>query len=198
MLLNTQECRLACFQQLATQQITRRSQNIFTEDAQEAAAYPVEFLNSLTASGMPLHKLDLKTGTNIILLRNLSPKKGLCNGTRLIIRELKDHLIVAEIIASSFNGQHVLIPRITLEPQDFSLPFQLSRRQFPVRLAYCLTINKAQGQSLENVGINLPEDVFSHGQLYVPFSHATSFAGNKIVTQDGKYTKKIFYPDLLQ
>jgi hypothetical protein len=43
--------------------------------------YPTEYLNSLTASGLPLSKLTLKTGCPIMLLRNLDPSKGLCNGT---------------------------------------------------------------------------------------------------------------------
>ena len=43
--------------------------------------YPTEYLNSLTASGLPLSKLTLKPGCPIMLLRNLDPAKGLCNGT---------------------------------------------------------------------------------------------------------------------
>ena len=48
------------------------------------------------------------------------------------------------------------------------------RLQFPVRLAFAMTINKSQGQSVEHVGINLQTSVFSHGQLYVAFSRCTS------------------------
>ena len=46
------------------------------------------------------------------------------------------------------------------------------RRQFPIRLAFAMTINKAQGQSLKRVGIYLKRPVFAHGQLYVALSRA--------------------------
>ena len=49
-----------------------------------------------------------------------------------------------------------IIPRIKLAPSDINLPFVLERRQFPVRLAYSMTINKAQGQTFDKVGIYLP------------------------------------------
>ena len=100
----------------------------------------------------------------------------------MIVRQLLPHLILAEIIATQHRREFVMIPKITLAPQDTSLPFQLARKQFPVRLAYCLTINKAQGQYL-------PQGVFSHGQLYVALSRATSFHGTKVVAADGKHTQ---------
>ncbi|KAG5536158.1 hypothetical protein RHGRI_023821 [Rhododendron griersonianum] len=50
----------------------------------------------------------------------------------------------------------------------------MTRRQFPVRLAYAMTINKSQGQSVKIVGVDLRTPVFSHGQLYVALSRCTS------------------------
>ena len=50
------------------------------------------------------------------------------------------------------------------------MPFSLHRVQFPLRLAYSVTINKAQGQTFDKVGIYLPKPVFSHGQIYVAWS----------------------------
>ncbi len=52
------------------------------------------------------------------------------------------------------------------------MPFIMSRRQFPIRLAFAMTINKSQGQSLGKVGILLRVPVFTHGQLYTAFSRA--------------------------
>ncbi|CAF2815474.1 unnamed protein product [Rotaria sp. Silwood2] len=59
------------------------------EDGDDVTNYPTEFLNSLTPSGMPPHKLKLKIGAIVMLLRNLDVQQGLCNGTRLIVRRLQ-------------------------------------------------------------------------------------------------------------
>lgn len=57
--------------------------------------------------------------------------------------------------------------------------------QFQVLLVFAVTINKSQGQTFDRVGILLPETVFSHGQLYVAFSRATSREGVKVVCIEG-------------
>src|SRR5579883_298680 len=52
---------------------------------QQSQIYSPEFLRSLKVSDLPPGELKLKTGIPIILLRNLNPSEGLCNGTRLIV-----------------------------------------------------------------------------------------------------------------
>ena len=107
-----------------------------------------------------------------MLLRNISVKEGLCNGTRLIVRRLHRNLVEANILLGRFAGKTVFFPRIDLAPSDTDLPFVLKRRQFPLRLAWSMTINKAQGQTFKKVGLYLDRPVFAHGQLYVAFSRA--------------------------
>jgi hypothetical protein len=165
--------------------------------------YPVEYLNSLTASGLPLSKLSLKIGCPVMLLRNLDPSRGLCNGTRMIVKDIKNRAIKCEIISGDtrFSGQVALIPRITLEPSAENLPIPLRRRQFPVRLAFAMTINKSQGQSVHTVGLNLQTHVFSHGQLYVAFSRCTSGSRIRVLLQEGDESKKVpnvVYKEVLQ
>ncbi len=107
--------------------------------------YPVEFLNTLQFSGIINHELELKVGVPILLLRNLNQSIGLCNGTRLIVKRLGQHVIEAKIITGNNVSKRVFIPRIIMSPSGTDWPFVLRRRQFPVRVAFAITINKSQG-----------------------------------------------------
>jgi ATP-dependent DNA helicase PIF1 len=144
--------------------------------------YPSEFLNTLTPNGLPPHVLKLKIGCLAILLRNIDPANGLCNGTRLVVRGFQRNTIDAKIVLGQHAGMQVFLPRIPLCPSDDEMfPFQFKRKQFPIRLSFAMTVNKAQGQTIPNVGVYLTELVFSHGQLYVALSRATSRSNIRIL-----------------
>ncbi|KAL4585972.1 hypothetical protein LXL04_010600 [Taraxacum kok-saghyz] len=118
---------------------------------------------------------------------------------------IKPHVIDAEIAVGQHAGKRVFLPRIPLSPSDDDMfPFKLRRKQFPVRLCFAMTINKAQGQTIPNVGVYLPEPVFSHDQLYVALSRGISRGNTKVLVKsveksnvDEVYTSNVVYKEVL-
>ena len=174
----------------------------------EQHRFPVEFLHKQRPFEMAPHELKLKDGAIVMLLRNLNRK--LCNGTRCIVKAMHERFLDLEVLTGSNKGERLMLPRIDLQPSDSHLPFILKRRQFPIRLAFVMTINKSQGQTFDIVGIYLPEPVFSHGQLYVALSRGRSphslkvsvvnglHQGKLLPGSDRVFTKNVVFREVLQ
>ena len=177
------------------------------QDCNDKQRYVVEFLNTLMPSGMPPHDLKLKEGVPLILLRNVDMTRGLCNGTRLILRRVSTWTLDAEIAVGHYAGARVLIPRTTITSAPDEYPFVLERRQFPVRLAFAMTINKSQGQTVRgSLGLYLPMHTFSHGQLYVAASRVDTASCFKVAItatvnnpgDDHSHTRNVVYREVLE
>ena len=118
------------------------------------ARVPIEIVNKLNPQGMPLHVVSLKLGSIIMLLRNLNPADGHCNGTRYVVTNMAKHVIEAVIPDGIHKDKVLYIPRIYNTPPKNFTP-TMTRIQFPIKLAFAITSNKSQGQSLESIGIYL-------------------------------------------
>jgi len=90
--------------------------------------YPIEFLNSLNVSGLPLAHLHVKLGCPLMLLRNMDPSWPLQWYTSYTVGG-QDHVLKCHILGGKHAGNVVFIPRITLEPSEESLPIPLSHCQ---------------------------------------------------------------------
>ena len=159
--------------------------------------YPVEFLNSLNASRLPLAHLAFNPGCPLMLLHNLNPSNGVCNGTCMVLLDVRTMVLRCWILGGHHAGEVGFIPRMTLDPNAETLPIPLTHCQFPVCLGFVMTINKAQGQSIFHVGIDLQTPVFSDG---VALSCCTSKDRIKVVfpeDSDTTSTKNIVYTEVL-
>ncbi|XP_057452528.1 uncharacterized protein LOC130744352 [Lotus japonicus] len=81
----------------------------------DAEWFTTEFLNDVKCFGLPNHRIVLKVGVPIMLIRNLDQSAGLCNGTRLMVTDLTPYIIVATALSGSKSGKPVYIPRLSLK-----------------------------------------------------------------------------------
>ena len=132
---------------------------------------------------MAPHTLKLKKGMLVMLIRNLNPAEGHCNGVKYVINNLLDRVIEVTAVSGSNIGAKLFVPHVIMDNNDATLPFSIRRRQFPLRIAFAMTANKAQGQTLSRVGIYHGSDIFSHGQLYVALSRCGNREDYRILTR---------------
>ncbi|XP_057329885.1 ATP-dependent DNA helicase pif1-like [Microplitis mediator] len=133
-----------------------------------------EYLNTSNPQNFPPHELCLRKNTVVMLIRNLNLSEGLCNGTRLMVLDLSTNVLRCNILTGDKAGEIVFINRVTLYCDNVN-PFTFKRRQFPIKIAFCMTINKSQGQTFNRIAVDLSKKVFNHGQLYVALSRVRSW-----------------------
>jgi len=75
-------------------------------------------------------------------------------------------------------------------------PFEVKQVQFPIKLCFAMSINKAQGQTLKVAGLDITNPCFIHGQFYVVCSRVSS-AKNLYVYAPHQRTKNIVYKEVL-
>uniref|UniRef100_A0A1I8G2F6 ATP-dependent DNA helicase n=1 Tax=Macrostomum lignano TaxID=282301 RepID=A0A1I8G2F6_9PLAT len=170
------EANAACLALFPGESRVYLSVDSIPNDDTAATNFPPELLNRLDPNGLPHHRLELKVGMPVMMTRNLDPPL-LCNGTRLLLRELRDNVLLAEVATGVYRGRQVFIPRIPQEPSPTELPFTFRRLQFPIRLCFAMTIHRSQGQTLSTYAVDLATACFQHGQLYVALSRARSADG---------------------
>ncbi|KAH7698989.1 hypothetical protein AAVH_33912, partial [Aphelenchoides avenae] len=155
-----------------------------------------ETMDAYDPPELPPHKLKLKVGSIIILLRNLDVKRSLCNGTRLLVTRLGTRVIEAVHVMDGMRMKKVWIPRIKLESNGDRLPFKFMRTQFPVKAAFALTINKSQGQTFKRVGLDLTTPVFAHGQAYVGLSRVRNAQSLRVLVPEEEPVTNVVYKEV--
>jgi ATP-dependent exoDNAse (exonuclease V) alpha subunit len=137
----------------------------------EESAYPTEA------------SLRLKKGAQVILIKN-DPDKRWVNGTLAKVVALSQGSIVVEIDGFTYD-----VPVVKWEKVEYSYNEDEDKiedevvgdfAQYPLKLAWAITIHKSQGQTFDKVIIDLGYGAFTHGQLYVALSRCTCLEGIKL------------------
>ena len=113
-------------------------------------------------------ELILAVGAQVMLLTNMDPQQGLVNGSRGVVVGFEGMGIP---LVQFRHGQPIPIPTATWESEEIE---GLSRKQIPLRLAYAITIHKAQGATLDSALIDIGSNTFEYGQAYVALSRVKS------------------------
>ena len=127
--------------------------------------------------------LELKVGARVMLIRN-DPEGRWVNGTLAHVEGFGSKSVIVKIAGRVYEIEPAAWEKYRY---DFEMDTKKVKRevvgtfkQVPLRLAYAVTIHKAQGLTLDNVFIDFDSGMFAHGQAYVAFSRARTLEGLEI------------------
>jgi ATP-dependent DNA helicase PIF1 len=121
-------------------------------------------------NGAYVPELTLRVGAQVMLLTNKDVEHGLVNGSRGVIERFCDGLDPLPMVKFK-NGEVIIIERASWASEDLE---GFNREQIPLRLAYAVTIHKAQGATLDCALIDIGDNTFEYGQAYVALSRVKS------------------------
>jgi ATP-dependent DNA helicase PIF1 len=153
--------------------------SIATDDLSECKnpdEYPPEYVQSLNIHGVPPSQLTLQPNARYMIVRNANPP-AICNGILAQLVGCSRYICKMKLLTGPGKNQMVYLPRVSsrVTSESSGLPFAFTRRQFPIIPAYCVTVHKSQGQTLNVIGIIAEKDAFAHGQVYVALSRVGSW-----------------------
>ena len=132
----------------------------------------------------------------MIILRSLDPPR-VTNGTRCVITKLSASTIEARISHGRYAGHDIIIPHILLIPSNSTLPLSLDAFSFLLHFVLpCMSINKSQGQTFKAVGVDLTNESFTHGMLYVALSRAGSPNCLTLLVREGFRMGNVVYHEV--
>ena len=160
----------------------------FREYEMDITVYPtvrnkMEVLEKHKKNCMALETLQLCVGAQVMLLHNLDLPAKLANGSRGVVTNFVDDMPVVKFL----NGEERTIDYFVWEVEENDKKL-LSARQIPLKVAYAMSIHKAQGVSLDYATVDL-EEVFEYGQAYVALSRVRTLEGLNIIGLDFKKIK---------
>ena len=124
--------------------------------------------------------LKLKKGAQVILLKN-DPEKRWVNGTLAKIVALSKDSIVVDISGFAYDLPVAKWQKIKYSYDEAEDKIEAEVvgdfAQYPIKLAWAITIHKSQGQTFDKVIIDMGRGAFTHGQLYVALSRCTCMDG---------------------
>jgi len=165
-----------------------RNPDLHDVDPTAAAMLTDDMMEAAKVNGVPSSSLHLWVGARVMLLRNMHVPNGLFNGQLMRVVAINRYVISVKLLDARYGDEVHHIPRIKFEAKFGDVPF--TRVQFPLRLAYAITANKSQGQTLTGrIVLDLRRPSFAPGQLYVAFTRVPSGANVTLLlppNHDGK------------
>lgn len=124
--------------------------------------------------------LQLKEGAQVMMIRN-DPKRRWVNGTLGIVKKLSADTVKVQINGNEYDVEPTLWEKIEYVYDRSENRIEIittgTFRQYPVKLAWAITIHKSQGKTFDKVVIDLGYGAFAHGQTYVALSRCRSLEG---------------------